>query len=297
MKISSSWFSTSPLLLSKTLSILIGLLVMTPAPVLAGNVKTVYSQDAQGTSSVGVKLKVWRGYGLTINFIPTGETIKQVWIGDPTRISFTSNGSLCQKTDNSSSNDSTSNCGQANATVIFLRQIKPISFPNMTNSSDGSTQITVITSGSDGQKQYQFKLIPATGQPSYTSLVIKPDVLRPLPIIRTKPQIVPTVRENKMPVTTTAPPQERVAAVTPVKTTNSTISPGIPQVRNDANALAYGLAVANRNGQVKVGSTNWNKAQDAMKLLRLGKSREEAISRSGISAQVFNQLIQWGQSQ
>ena len=286
----ANWFHF-PFPFDKTLNILIVLLVMNPIQVLAGSAKTVYSQDAQGTNSVGVELKVWRGYGLTINFIPTGETIKQVWIGDPTRFSFTSNGSLCQKTDNSSSNDSASNCGQLNATVIFLRQIKPISFPNMTNSSDGSTQITVITSGSDGQKQYQFKLIPATGQPLYTSLVIKPDVLRPLPIIRTKPQIVPTVRENKTPVTTTAPPPERVAAVTSV----TTISPGTPQARNDANALAYGLAVANRNGQVKVGSTNWNKAQDAIRLLRRGQSRESAISHSGIPKEIFNQLIEWGQ--
>ncbi|MHC5722963.1 MAG: hypothetical protein ACYT04_26055 [Nostoc sp.] len=285
-----------PISLSK--SIIISLLVLSPIQVLAGSgARTVYQKEAQGINSAGIELKVWRGYGLTINFIPTGESIKQVWIGDPTRISFTSNGSLCQKTDNSSSNDSTSNCGQVNATVIFLRQIKPINFPNITNSSDGSTQITIITSGGDGQKQYQFKLIPATGQPSYTSLVIKPDVLRPLPVIRTKPQIVPTARENKTPVTTTSPLQEKVAAVTPANSTNSRISPGIPQARNDANAVAYGLAVANRHGQVKVGSTNWKKAQDAIKLLRLGKSREEAISGSGISAQVFNQLIQWGQSQ
>ncbi|MBD2527322.1 hypothetical protein [Nostoc sp. FACHB-133] len=275
---------------------LLNLFVLSPIQVLAGSgARIVYQREAQGINSAGIELKVWRGYGLTINFIPTGETIKQVWIGDPTRISFTSNGSLCQKTDNSSSNDSTSNCGQANATVIFLRQIKPISFPNITNSIDGSTQITVITSGSDGQKQYQFKLIPVTGQPSYTSLVIKPDVLRPLPVIRTKPQIVPTVRENKMPVTTTAPPQERVAAVTPVKTTNSIISPGIPQARNDANALVYGLANAGRNGQIKPGSATWNKVQDAIKLLRLGKSREIAISHSGISEEIFNQLIEWGQ--
>lgn len=277
-------------------SILISLLFLSPIQVLAGSgARTVYQKEAQGINSGGIELKVWQGYGLTINFIPTGETIKQVWIGDPSRISFTSNGSLCQKTDNSSLNDSASNCGQVNATVIFLRQIKPISFPNMTNSIDGSTQITVITSGSDGQKQYQFKLIPATGQPSYTSLVIKPDVLRPLPIIRTKPQIVPTVRENKMPVTTTAPPQERVAGVTSVKTTNSTISPGIPQARNDANALVYGLANAGRNGQIKPGDATWNKVQDAIKLLRLGKSRELAISHSGISEEIFNQLIEWGQ--
>jgi hypothetical protein len=106
---------------------------------------------------------------------------------------------------------------------------------------------------------------------------------------------VPTVRENKTPVTTTVPPPERVAAVTPVKTTNSIISPGTPQTRNDANALAYGLAVANRNGQVKVGSRTWNKAQDAIRLLRRGQSRESAISHSGIPEEIFNQLIEWGQ--
>jgi hypothetical protein len=66
--------------------------------------------------------------------------------------------------------------------------------------------------------------------------------------------------------------------------------------RNDANAVVAGLAVANRNGQIKSGSTTWNKAQDAIRLLRQGKSREEAVSRSGISQAVFNQLIEWGKT-
>lgn len=274
--------STS-LTLSLTKTVLVGLLILSPTTVLAGGgARTVYSQDAQGINSAGVELKVWRGYGLTINFIPTGETIKQVWIGDPTRISFTSNGNLCQKTNNS--NDSTENCGNGNATVIFLRQIKPINFPNMTTSGDGSTQITIITSGSDGQKQYQFKLIPAAGQPQYTSLVVKPDSDRPLPVVRTKPEIVPTDANAQ-----TLTPQQTVVA------TNSLIFPGTRIPRNDANALAYGLAIANRKGQVLVGSTTWNKAQDAIRLLRRGKSREQAVSRSGIDKAVFDQLIEWGQ--
>lgn len=306
-----------PFTLSLVRSILVSLLVLSPVPALADGARTVYSQDAQGINSVGVELKVWRGYGLTINFIPTGEVIKQVWIGDPSRISFTSNGSLCQKTRNSSNNDSTDNCGNDGATVIFLRQIKPISFPNMTTSSDGSTQITIITSGSDGQKQYQFKLIPATGQPNYTSLVIKPDSERPLPIVRTKPQIVPTATFNQTPVSITTPtPSPRSAAFhqtvpntlttkTPTQSTTPTSTPSPlsteiapsrnSSLRNDANAVAYGLAIAHRNGQVKEGSTTWNKAQDAIKLLRRGKSRHEAIKRSGIDVKVFNQLIEWGQ--
>ena len=283
--------------LSKILSVLVGLLILSPTTVLAGSgARTVYSQDAQGVNSVGIELKVWQGYGLTINFIPTGETIKQVWLGDPTRISFTSNGNLCQK--NSNSNNDTDSCGNGGATVIFLRQIKPISFPNMTTSSDGSTLLTVITSGSDGQKQYQFKLVPATGQPNYTSLVIKADSERPLPVVRTKPEIVstvPTTTLNKTPGSTilTTP---LGAAVTPCCIRISVSAPQrISLPRNDANALAYGLAIAHSNGQIQEGSITWKKAQDAIKLLRQGKSKEEAISRSGVKEEVFNQLIQWGQ--
>ncbi|WP_373526253.1 hypothetical protein [Nostoc sp.] len=279
----------SPFTLSLTKSILIGLLVLSPAQVLAGSTRTVYSQDAQGSQDMS--LKIWKGYGLTINFIPTGETIKQVWIGDPTRISFTSN---CQKADNNSN----SNC--SNGTVLFLRQIKPISFPNMTNSTDGSTQITVLTTGSGGQKQYQFKLTPATGEPSYTSLVIKPDSERPLYTAKTQVPTLLTTTENRIPPVSTVRsplPQPMVATVESQnrKTNPTLVSPGTILLRNDANTLVLGLAIGNRNGQVKVGSTTWNKVQDAIRLLRQGKSQEEAISRAGISFQVFNQLIEWGQ--
>ncbi|WP_341531430.1 hypothetical protein WKK05_37620 (plasmid) [Nostoc sp. UHCC 0302] len=258
-------------------------------------------------NSTGVELKVWSGYGLTINFIPTGEVIKDVWIGDPSRIGFTSNGNLCPKAD---SNNSSTECIQSVATVLFLRQIKSVSIPNMTNSSDGSTQITVITSGDGGQKQYQFKLTPATGKPAYTSLVIKPDSERPSPVITAKVQPVSTL------VTPTKPSliQTRVQSATPmivkkpdvttpIQTTISnqasnpqktfTINNSIR--RSDANAVAYGLAIASHQGQIKSGSTTWNKIQDAIRLLRLGKSRQEAILRSGIKKEIFNQLIKWGQ--
>ena len=65
--------------------------------------------------------------------------------------------------------------------------------------------------------------------------------------------------------------------------------------RNDANALAFGLAEAGRKGQVKPGSTTWNKVQDAIKLLRRGKTRDEAISLSQVDKTTFNQLLEWGQ--
>ncbi|WP_414756131.1 hypothetical protein [Anabaena sp. CCY 9910] len=146
--------------------------------------RNVYSQDAQGSNSRGIDLKVWSGYGLTINFIPTGETIKQVWLGDPSRFALTSNGGLCQR---GVSNDE--NCGTGGATVLFLRQIKPISFPSLTSSQDGSTVITVITASAEGQKHYQFKLTPAGGKPEYTALIIKPDSDRPRTLLVEKPPV------------------------------------------------------------------------------------------------------------
>ncbi|WP_228059224.1 hypothetical protein [Nostoc sp. LEGE 06077] len=286
---------------------------MNAGQVLAIPSRTIYSQDIQSNS---VELRIWKGYGVTINFIPTGETIKQVWIGDPSRIGFTSNGNLCTK-------DANQEC-DGGATVLFLRQIQPINFPHLTSSRDGSTQITILTSGADGQKQYQFKLIPAAGQPSYTSLVIKPDSERPATLLVNRPLTKPINQQQKvgsvtpkLVVTETVisdVAQTAMPAATPEGNADQTTTPEIavtesvtptitkPLVatgsvqRDDANAVVAGLVIAHRNGQIKSGSTIWKKVQDAIKLLRQGKSREEAVSKSGISPGVFNQLIEWGKT-
>ncbi|MBG1269774.1 hypothetical protein [Nostoc sp. WHI] len=263
------------------LAIVTTLLITTTSSVSAMPIRTVYENDA---NSNAIELKVWKGYGLTINLIPTGETIKQVWIGDPSRFAFTSNGGLCQK----QSNDS--DCTGGKATVIFLRQINPINFP-VTSSSNGSTQITVLTN----EKQYQFKIVPATGNPAYTSLVVKSESDRPLPITRPRsPQPLtvqkPQVQQPSPPQTITVPPSQSVAVLRP--NPGTTLNGAIQ--RNDANALAFGLAEAGRKGQVKPGSTTWNKVQDAIKLLRRGKTKEEAISLSQVDKNTFNQLLEWG---
>ena len=137
--------------------------------------RVVYSKDAQGLTK-GISLKVTDGYGLTINFIETGESVKQAWLADPSHIGFSSNGNLCQLNQN--------NCESSGATILFLRKIKPIKFPHLTSSKDGSTQLTIVTQANDGkQKEYQFRLVPSVGEPAYTNLVIKPDSERPLPLL------------------------------------------------------------------------------------------------------------------
>ncbi|MBW4434325.1 MAG: hypothetical protein KME28_22070 [Pelatocladus maniniholoensis HA4357-MV3] len=144
------------------------------------SIREVYSQDAQGITGLDTVLKVHPGYGLTINFIATEEKIKQVWIGDPSHFAFTSNSCTQQLQGNQT-------CSHEGATILFIRQIKPIKFPNISSNEDGSTQLTIITNGDDGkEKQYQFQLIPALGKPAYTSLVIKPDSQKPLPLLLKK---------------------------------------------------------------------------------------------------------------
>jgi hypothetical protein len=248
--------------------------------------RNVYSQDAQGSNSHGIDLKIWAGYGLTINFIPTGETIKQVWLGDPSHFALTSNGNLCQR------GASDENCGSGGATILFLRQIKPISFPALTSSQDGSTVITVITASTDGQKQYQFKLIPARGKPEYTSLIIKPDSEKPQPLLTVKKPLVNPRNLNNSNNIASRNPDNKPRSIVNISLQNNTVLQ-----RNDANAVAYGLAVAVSNGAIKPQSKVWRQTQDTIRLLRGGKSRTEAVRLSGIPQEMFNKLMQWGQTQ
>lgn len=130
--------------------------------VKALSIKEISTVEAQNT----VDLKVYAGYGLTISFQKTEEKITHVFLSDPSRIVFSTNSKDCSKTENTS-------C-QGAANVLFLRQIKPINFPNLTSSQDGGTQLVVLTNGKEGAKQYVFRILPVTGTPEYMSVVVSP---------------------------------------------------------------------------------------------------------------------------
>ncbi len=206
-----------------------------------------------------IDLKVWAGYGLTINFQKTGEKITQAWLADPSRIAFSTNGKLCQKAGNNLG------CSNGGATVVFLRQIKALNFPSLIPSSDGGTQLVILTSGNEGQKQYQFRIIPARGTPEYASIFIKP---------------------AEAPISTIASKPNSLLGSIPVKA-------GLfPKTHRDsANALVAGLMVA----KIEPNSNQWNKVQLAIKLLRQGKSINEASTISRIPLVQLNQLINLGQ--
>lgn len=172
------------------------------SPTFALPTRTVFANQAQGVSGSGINLEVPPGYGLTINFIETGETVKQAWIGDPSRFVFSSNGNLCPQGLQSES------CNNTGATVIFLRQIKPVDFPGLVSSADGGTQLTLITEGTEGQKQYSFGLSAVfRGKPKYTTLIIKPESEKPAsrPIIPSRQTpVAPPSMLDKLPTITSS---------------------------------------------------------------------------------------------
>ena len=135
-----------------------------PYSVLALSARTVSIEEAQGISGSIITLEVAPGYGLNINLIPTGEIVKKAWIDDPSRITISFDGNLCQGATQEEQ------CNNEGATVIHLRQIQPIAFPSLPRSAGGGTLLTLITEGSQGRKIYQFKVMPVSGAPKYTLL-------------------------------------------------------------------------------------------------------------------------------
>lgn len=129
--------------------------------VLASQIKQISTTQAQ----TGISLKVSKGYGMSISFQKTGEKVYLTSLGNISRFTVSTDATGCSK-DN--------NC-KSPASVIFLRQIEPLQFLGMPESSDGSTQLIVLTSGQNGQKQYIFKLIPSELKPEYTSIVLVPE--------------------------------------------------------------------------------------------------------------------------
>lgn len=64
-----------------------------------------------------------------------------------------------------------------------------------------------------------------------------------------------------------------------------------------ANAIVRGLAVARQKGQINVGTTTWNQVQSVVRLMRRGNTEQESAKAVGVSLQLINQLIVWGQRQ
>lgn len=148
------------------LSVAAALSVVTARPVFAAAlVHPIPESQAQGG---GAQVAVWPGSGLNIDFTRTGEVIQKVWLDDPSRLTIDFDGSL------SSGGNQGGNSESTGASVIHLRQVTGISFPNLPRTA--STLLSVVTQTADGKRKvYQFEVDYGSGTPQYATVAIMPE--------------------------------------------------------------------------------------------------------------------------
>lgn len=151
---------------------------------LPRSVQRIKSSQAQGLNSAIQTITVWSGAGTNLNFIPTGEIVKKVWLDDPSQITLDFDGSMCIMGSNGTQN----NCSDSAATVIHLRRIHQLQFPNLPRTA--TTLLSVVTTTPSGERKlYQFRVAYGTGNPQYHTIAIYPepsiaDLSRTPPVIQ-----------------------------------------------------------------------------------------------------------------
>jgi hypothetical protein len=151
---------------------------------LRAQVDSTFSSRAQGLNGPLPTIKVWSGSGVNLSFIPTGETIVKVWLDDPSKVTLDFDSPLC------GSGSGQGNCkGGSGATVVHLRQIYGIKFPNLPQTK--ATLLSVITQDSGGQRKLnQFRVVMASGAPKYAAFLVYPDTKK-APTLQVRDRIVP----------------------------------------------------------------------------------------------------------
>jgi len=140
-------------------------LSVTKAPVIAREAScSLSSASARGEGGNLPILRVYKGSGLNISFLPLSKRVLKVWLDDPSRITVDFDVPLAR-----------------GASVIHLKRIEPVNFPRVPNS--GSTLLTVIAENAsgageknNGRERYQFRITYGEkGQPPCYGYDVLPD--------------------------------------------------------------------------------------------------------------------------
>jgi hypothetical protein len=152
-----------------------GLVNLSPSPAQAGSpVQKVLSSDAQGLNGKLSTISVWSGAGANLSFIPIGETVKNVWLDDPSQIVLNFDGPMCMQADQRTGD----NCQGSAARIVHLKRIHAIDFPDLPQTN--STLLSVVTQTSTGEeKLYLFRIAYGKGTPEYHAVAIYPDAQIP----------------------------------------------------------------------------------------------------------------------
>ena len=115
----------------------------------------VGASQGTGLNSRAINVKVWTGRATAIDFSGVEERITQIFLADPSHFTYATDTAL--------------ESGQA--TTVFLRQIQPLKFPNLTTTN--ITNLFIKTKTSDGDTRlYTFNLQKSKGTPNYSGIAI-----------------------------------------------------------------------------------------------------------------------------
>lgn len=129
-------------------------------PTNAQAIRSIPLSAARGERQI-VSVELYRGYGVTLNFRPVRETIRRVWLDNPSQVTLDFDDPRCA---------AVREPGSCAATVIQLRRINPLQFPSIP--ATDATTLTVLTD----TELYKFRLtFPDAGSPSYYTLEIQPE--------------------------------------------------------------------------------------------------------------------------
>lgn len=129
-------------------------------------VRTIKQTQASGEAATLQTINVWNGHGVSISFYEVGETIKRVWLDDPSQILVDTDGCL---------EGIDQNCRNSSAGLIHLRRIEKVKIPGLPQAPN--TLLTIITQTPNGERKvYSFRVATNSGKPEYSQVVIKNDV-------------------------------------------------------------------------------------------------------------------------
>jgi len=149
-----------------------GTILCSASEAVANNavLRSIFSCQAQGLGGAIPTIKVWFSQGTNLSFIRAGETIRKVWLDDPSQVTLDFDGPMCVQFGPTGNTD---NCDNSAANVIHLRRIKQLKIPGLP--STNKTLLTVVTERENQKKLYAFRVIYGSGSPEYNTLAVFPD--------------------------------------------------------------------------------------------------------------------------
>ena len=147
--------------------------ILMAGSVFANNavLRSIFSCQAQGLGGAIPTLKVWYQQGTNLSFIPAGETIRKVWLDDPSQVTLDFDGPMCVQFGEESMD--TGDCDNSAASVIHLRRIEKLDIPGLPHTDN--TLLTVITEKEGKKRLYAFRILYGEGSPEYNTLAVFED--------------------------------------------------------------------------------------------------------------------------